>query len=264
VQEPRNRNDFSAYPPAYPAIRRPARGRQVIGSASGQRSGAPQSSESGSPATTICPARRDHPWAPEASRMTTLRGTGPLVAAIDRSGTHHAPQRRPPGIRGWPLADPPAVIVEACWLAEERPDIDAAFLTSIAAGEFEHVTITATEPGAHGGARAHLRRPAARRGRCLSHRGSRATETHQRCYLGPTRYGQRLFLIGTIGRLWSEHLLDNFGQAAHREMLGLWASSTRSARRASSSCAGCGIQAGEPELRKRPLRQRFFLSGCNQ
>lgn len=34
------------------------------------------------------------------------------------------------------------MIVEVCWLVEERPDVEAAFLQAIASGEFEHVTIT--------------------------------------------------------------------------------------------------------------------------
>ena len=32
-----------------------------------------------------------------------------------------------------------------CWLVEERPDIEAAFLEAIAAGEFEHVPVTTTD-----------------------------------------------------------------------------------------------------------------------
>ena len=31
------------------------------------------------------------------------------------------------------------------WLVEERPDIEAAFLDAIAAGEFEHVPVTAAD-----------------------------------------------------------------------------------------------------------------------
>jgi hypothetical protein len=37
------------------------------------------------------------------------------------------------------LLVPTPVIVEMCWLVEERPDIEAALLEAIAAGEFEHV-----------------------------------------------------------------------------------------------------------------------------
>jgi hypothetical protein len=32
-----------------------------------------------------------------------------------------------------------------CWLVDERPDIEAAFLEAIAAGEFEHVPVTTTD-----------------------------------------------------------------------------------------------------------------------
>lgn len=32
-----------------------------------------------------------------------------------------------------------------CWLVEERPDIETAFLEAIAAGEFEHVPVTAAD-----------------------------------------------------------------------------------------------------------------------
>ncbi|MGH3500949.1 MAG: type II toxin-antitoxin system VapC family toxin [Nocardioidaceae bacterium] len=77
--------------------------------------------------------------------MTTLLDTGPVVAAIDRSDAHH--------VRCAELLDslsgkrliPITVVVEVCWLLEERPDIEAAFLDSIAAGQFELVTITRTD-----------------------------------------------------------------------------------------------------------------------
>lgn len=32
-----------------------------------------------------------------------------------------------------------------CWLLEERPDIEAAFLESVVSGEFKHVAITAAD-----------------------------------------------------------------------------------------------------------------------
>jgi len=44
-----------------------------------------------------------------------------------------------------PLLVPTTVIVEVCWLLEERPDIESTFLASIATGEFKHVTITAAD-----------------------------------------------------------------------------------------------------------------------
>jgi len=77
--------------------------------------------------------------------MTLLLDTGPLVAAIDRSDKHHAScaalLQSAPG----PLLVPTTVIVEVCWLLEERPDIESAFLASVATGEFEHVTITTAD-----------------------------------------------------------------------------------------------------------------------
>jgi uncharacterized protein len=77
--------------------------------------------------------------------MTLLLDTGPLVAAIDRSDKHHASCAALLESAAGPLLVPTTVIVEVCWLLEERPDVEAAFLTSVAAGEFEHVTINGTD-----------------------------------------------------------------------------------------------------------------------
>jgi len=77
--------------------------------------------------------------------VTLLLDTGPLVAAIDRSDKHHACCAALLESAEGPLLVPATVIVEVCWLLEERPDIEAAFLTSVATGEFEHATITATD-----------------------------------------------------------------------------------------------------------------------
>ncbi len=77
--------------------------------------------------------------------MTTLFDTGPLVAALDRSDKHHARCAALLESLDGPLLIPTTVIVEVCWLVEERPDIEAAFLESVAAGEFEHVTLTAAD-----------------------------------------------------------------------------------------------------------------------
>jgi hypothetical protein len=68
--------------------------------------------------------------------VTTLFDTGPLVASIDRSDKHHARCAALLESRDGPLLIPPTVIVEVCWLLEERPDIEAAFLESVVAGEF--------------------------------------------------------------------------------------------------------------------------------
>ncbi len=77
--------------------------------------------------------------------MTLLLDTGPLVAAVDRSDKHHARCVALLESAEGPLLIPTTVIVEVCWLLEERPDIEAAFLTSVATGEFQHVTITAAD-----------------------------------------------------------------------------------------------------------------------
>ena len=71
--------------------------------------------------------------------MTTLFDTGPLVAAIDRSDKHHARCAALLESLGGPLLIPTTVIVEVCWLVEERPDVEAALLESVVAGEFKHV-----------------------------------------------------------------------------------------------------------------------------
>jgi predicted nucleic acid-binding protein len=81
----------------------------------------------------------------EAPRMTLLLDTGPLVAAIDRSGKHHARCAALLESAEGPLLIPATFIVEMCWLLDERLDIEAAFLTSVATGELQHVTITAVD-----------------------------------------------------------------------------------------------------------------------
>jgi len=77
--------------------------------------------------------------------MTLLLDTGPVVAAIDRSDKHHARCAALLESAEGSLLVPTTVIVEVCWLLEDRPDIESAFLTSVATGEFEHVTITAAD-----------------------------------------------------------------------------------------------------------------------
>jgi uncharacterized protein len=77
--------------------------------------------------------------------MTLLLDTGPLVAAIDRSDKHHARCAALLESAEGSLLAPTTVIVEVCWLLEERPDIESAFLTSVATGEFEHITITTAD-----------------------------------------------------------------------------------------------------------------------
>jgi uncharacterized protein len=77
--------------------------------------------------------------------MTLLLDTGPLVAAIDRSDKHHDRCAALLESAKGPLLVPTTVIVEVCWLLEERPDIESTFLASIATGEFKRVTITAAD-----------------------------------------------------------------------------------------------------------------------
>ncbi len=69
--------------------------------------------------------------------MTTLPGTGPLVAAIDRADKHHASCAAFLNSLAGPRLIPATVMTEVCWLLEERPDIEAAFLDAVAAGEFQ-------------------------------------------------------------------------------------------------------------------------------
>jgi predicted nucleic acid-binding protein len=64
--------------------------------------------------------------------MTLLPGTGPLVAAIDRSGKHHARCAARLQSAQPPLLVPTTVTAEVRWLLEERPGIESAFLTSAA------------------------------------------------------------------------------------------------------------------------------------
>jgi uncharacterized protein len=77
--------------------------------------------------------------------VTLLLDTGPLVAAIDRSDNHHSRCVALLESAEGPLLVPTTVIVEVCWLVEERPDIEAAFLEAVAAGEFEHIPVAGAD-----------------------------------------------------------------------------------------------------------------------
>jgi uncharacterized protein len=77
--------------------------------------------------------------------VTLLLDTGPVVAAVDRSDNHHARCAALLESADGPLLVPTTVVVEVCWLVEERPDIEAAFPEAIAAGEFEHVPVTTAD-----------------------------------------------------------------------------------------------------------------------
>lgn len=74
--------------------------------------------------------------------MIVVFDTGPLVAAIDRSDKHHARCASLLETAQGRRLVPTTVLVEVCWLLEERPDVEAAFLESVVWGEFEHVAIT--------------------------------------------------------------------------------------------------------------------------
>src|SRR5258708_11819570 len=69
----------------------------------------------------------------------------PVVATIDRSDNHHDRCAALLESAEGPLLIPTTVIVEVCWLVEGRPDIEAAFLKAIAAGELEHIPVTTTD-----------------------------------------------------------------------------------------------------------------------
>ncbi len=71
--------------------------------------------------------------------MTTLFDTGPLVAVANADDRHHARcVALVAGLAG-PLLVPPTVLVEACWILNDRagPAAQAALLDSVAAGELE-------------------------------------------------------------------------------------------------------------------------------
>ena len=87
--------------------------------------------------------------------------TGPVVAAIDRSDNHHARYAALLESAEGPLLIPTTVIVEVCWLVEERPDIEAAFLEAIAAGEFGHRQASGSVQCTHPGRRRVLPRASA-------------------------------------------------------------------------------------------------------
>lgn len=74
--------------------------------------------------------------------MSTLLDTGPVVAAINRSDKHHTHCADLLNSLSGKRLIPITVVVEVCWLLEERPDVEAAFLDSVAAGEFQPVSIT--------------------------------------------------------------------------------------------------------------------------
>ena len=74
--------------------------------------------------------------------MRTLLDTGPLVATLDRSDKHHIACAELLTTLPGRLLVPASVVVEVCWMVEQRPDVEAAFLNAVARGEFELVGVT--------------------------------------------------------------------------------------------------------------------------
>ena len=71
--------------------------------------------------------------------MTTLFDTGPLVAVANADDKHHVRCVALVASLAGPLLVPPTVLVEACWILNDRagPAAQAALLDSVAAGELE-------------------------------------------------------------------------------------------------------------------------------
>jgi predicted nucleic acid-binding protein len=71
--------------------------------------------------------------------VTTLFDTGPLVAVANADDKHHARCVTLVASLAGPLLVPPTVLVEACWILNDRagPAAQAALLDSVAAGELE-------------------------------------------------------------------------------------------------------------------------------
>jgi hypothetical protein len=71
--------------------------------------------------------------------VTTLFDTGPLVAVANADDKHHVRCVALVASLAGPLLVPPTVLVEACWILNDRagPAAQAALLDSVAAGELE-------------------------------------------------------------------------------------------------------------------------------
>jgi len=79
--------------------------------------------------------------------VITLLDTGPLVALLDRSDSHHSTCAKLLSTLPGRLLVPATVVVEVCWMVDRRPDVEAAFLNAVASGEFEFVGVTANDLG---------------------------------------------------------------------------------------------------------------------
>jgi predicted nucleic acid-binding protein len=79
--------------------------------------------------------------------VITLLDTGPLVAVLDRSDKHHSTCAKLLSTLPGRLLVPATVVVEVCWMVEQRPDVEAAFLNAAVGGEFELVGGTEDDLG---------------------------------------------------------------------------------------------------------------------
>ncbi|MFB8279841.1 type II toxin-antitoxin system VapC family toxin [Nocardia colli] len=73
--------------------------------------------------------------------------TGPLVALMDRSDNRHAECAHFFSTLRGRLLLPASVMIEVCWLLEERPDVEAAFLDRVEEDVFELVSFTKPDVG---------------------------------------------------------------------------------------------------------------------
>ena len=73
--------------------------------------------------------------------IATIFDTGPVVAFLDGSDTHHDEcvelMKNLSGRRLLPVT----VLVEVCWLLEDHPEIEASFLEAVASGAFELLSL---------------------------------------------------------------------------------------------------------------------------
>jgi uncharacterized protein len=71
--------------------------------------------------------------------------TGPLVAALNKEDGHHTEcAGLLSSFTGRRLLPSP-VLTEVCWLLEDRPEREAAFLTEVARGTFEFIHLTSAD-----------------------------------------------------------------------------------------------------------------------
>lgn len=78
---------------------------------------------------------------------TTVLDTGPLVALMDRSDNRHAECAQFFSTLRGRLLLPASVMIEVCWLLEERPDVEAAYLDRVEEDVFELVSFTKPDVG---------------------------------------------------------------------------------------------------------------------